>query len=54
MKLRLYLNLLKHHLQKHRQMAFLSGPRQVGKTTLCRQLAQVYFNYDMTQWAGCL
>lgn len=27
-------------------MAFVSGPRQVGKTTVCRRLADVYLNYD--------
>ncbi len=27
-------------------MALVSGPRQVGKTTVCRQLADVYLTYD--------
>ena len=27
-------------------MAFVAGARQVGKTTLCRQLGQVYVNWD--------
>ncbi len=40
------------HFQAHRQMAFLSGPRQVGKTTiakrLCEQLGKMdsYLNWD--------
>jgi hypothetical protein len=29
-------------------MAFVSGPRQVGKTTTCRSLAEVYLNWDNT------
>ncbi len=40
------------HIQMHRQMAFLSGPRQVGKTTIakrfCEQLGgpTSYLNWD--------
>ncbi len=29
-------------------MAFVSGPRQVGKTTSCRNLADQYLNWDNT------
>jgi len=36
---RLYENLLREHLAEHRQMAMLSGPRQVGKTTTARESA---------------
>jgi uncharacterized protein len=43
---RLYTAILKDHLQRHRQMAFVSGPRQVGKTTTCRSIADVYLNWD--------
>ena len=32
---RIYDSLLAGHLANHRQMAFVSGPRQVGKTTTC-------------------
>lgn len=47
--------LLGRHLEKvmaHGKMAFLSGPRQVGKTTLARQLQKtfpqsLYFNWDI-------
>ena len=34
---RIYDVVLAEHLRKYRQMAFLTGPRQVCKTTLCRQ-----------------
>ncbi|HJX41704.1 MAG TPA: AAA family ATPase, partial [Anaerolineales bacterium] len=34
------------HLASNRQMAFLTGPRQVGKTTTCRALGDEYLNWD--------
>ena len=34
------------YLARHRQMAFVSGPRQVGKTTTCRLRADTYVNWD--------
>lgn len=43
---RFYDSLLADHLSSQRQMAFVSGPRQVGKTTTCRNLAQEYLNWD--------
>ena len=43
---RIYDSLLSEHLASNRQMAFISGPRQVGKTTTCRGHAQVYLNWD--------
>lgn len=43
---RLYTSVLQDHLQRHRQMALISGPRQVGKTTVCRALGDAYFNWD--------
>ena len=43
---RLYDTLLAEHLSTQRQMAFVSGPRQVGKTTTCRGLADEYLNWD--------
>lgn len=43
---RLYDSLLGEHLASHRQMALVCGPRQVGKTTTCRGLAQAYVNWD--------
>jgi predicted AAA+ superfamily ATPase len=33
-----YASILKDHLARYRYMAFLTGPRQVGKTTTCRGL----------------
>ncbi|MHC5185032.1 MAG: hypothetical protein ACYSPI_12275, partial [Planctomycetota bacterium] len=45
---RFYDSLLKEHLSLQRQMAFVSGPRQVGKTTSCRNLADQYLNWDNT------
>ena len=43
---RLYDHLLQEHFAGNRQMAFVSGPRQVGKTTTCRRLASAYVNWD--------
>jgi predicted AAA+ superfamily ATPase len=45
---RIYDTILSEHLSSRRQMAFVSGPRQVGKTTTCRSLAEVYLNWDNT------
>ena len=48
---RIYEPIIKKHLAQYRQMAFLSGPRQAGKTTLSKlcimqnQLHQ-YLNWD--------
>jgi hypothetical protein len=45
---RFYSDVLRQHLTEHRQMAFVSGPRQVGKTTVCRSLADegAYLSWD--------
>lgn len=43
---RFYDALLRDHLAAHRQMALVSGPRQVGKTTACRAVADAYLNWD--------
>jgi len=43
---RIYNAILDEHLSTHRQMALVSGPRQVGKTTTCRDHAQQYVNWD--------
>ena len=45
-RLRLYDTLLKEHFASNRQMAFVSGPRQVGKTTTCRLEGTDYLNWD--------
>lgn len=46
---RLYTDILRRHLENDRQMVFVSGPRQVGKTTLCEQFQQVYLNWDKSE-----
>lgn len=48
---RVYEKLLQEHLREFRQMIFLSGPRQVGKTTMAKEASQTspnhyYFNWD--------
>ncbi len=43
---RLYDTLLQEHLATQRQMAFVTGPRQVGKTTTCRNQSGDYINWD--------
>lgn len=43
---RAYTEILKEHLDDNRQMAFVTGPRQVGKTFVCRDLATTYVNWD--------
>lgn len=50
---RLYSAVIAHHLEQYDQMAFLSGPRQVGKTTISTELCQQaeyckYYNWDKT------
>lgn len=44
---RVYESVLQDHLESNRQMVFLSGPRQVGKTTLAKTFAgNRYFSWD--------
>lgn len=43
---RIYDAIIREHICSHRQMAFVSGPRQVGKTTTCRAVGTEYFNWD--------
>ena len=43
---RFYATLLEDHFRRNRQMALVSGPRQVGKTTACRTVGSVYLNWD--------
>lgn len=47
-RLRIYAAILRDHFARHRQMAFVAGPRQVGKTWVCRSIAKAYFNWDNT------
>jgi predicted AAA+ superfamily ATPase len=43
---RMYSECLKEHFADNRQMAFVSGPRQVGKTTVCAEFGSSYLNWD--------
>lgn len=43
---RLYTDVVRRHLERERQMVFLSGPRQVGKTTLCENVGTMRLNWD--------
>ncbi len=48
---RVYEILIEQHLLEHRQMAFISGPRQAGKTTASKEVSSesplhYYFNWD--------
>lgn len=51
---RIYNTLILNHLKSFSQMAFIVGPRQVGKTTLARSLEKHfkesrYFNWDVVK-----
>ena len=43
---RLYKTSADSHLKSYRQMVFLSGPRQVGKTTIGESLGDLYLSWD--------
>ena len=43
---RLYKTIADSHLKSYRQMVFLSGPRQVGKTTIGESLGDLYLSWD--------
>jgi predicted AAA+ superfamily ATPase len=43
---RLYHAVLEDHFRRNRQMALVCGPRQVGKTTVCRSIGDAYLNWD--------
>ena len=43
---RIYETIIREHFAENRQMVFLSGPRQSGKTTLAKSLALDYLNWD--------
>jgi len=49
MRLRFYDKIIEEHLSENRQMAFVSGPRQVGKTTSCRRRADKYLSWDVLE-----
>jgi len=46
---RIYSSFLANHLKRYRQMAFVSGARQVGKTTTCRELGAHYLSWDVEE-----
>ena len=37
---RLYEDLIQEHFKQHKQMLFITGPRQVGKTTASLEISQ--------------
>lgn len=43
---RMYGPIFADHFAKNRQMIMLSGPRQVGKTTVAEAMADLYLNWD--------
>lgn len=47
---RLYQQLALHHLKEEKQMLFLMGPRQVGKSTICLSLEKEFPNFYYYNW----
>jgi uncharacterized protein len=47
---RLYTTIMQQHLQHDRQMVFLAGPRQVGKTTISKTAAKLTDRYIYLNW----
>lgn len=43
---RIYKTMVEAHLGDYRQMVFVSGPRQVGKTTISESIATTYLSWD--------
>ena len=43
---RIYQTIIESHLKDYRQMVFVSGPRQVGKTTVCEAVGTKYLSWD--------
>ena len=43
---RVYNAMIGSHLESYRQMVFVSGPRQVGKTTISEAIATTYLSWD--------
>lgn len=43
---RIYNNIILAHFRDYRQMAFVSGPRQVGKTTIAKSISEEYITWD--------
>lgn len=51
---RLYQTVVEEHLSKYSQMVFLSGPRQVGKTTVGENFASHYGSWDDSEFRRML
>ncbi|MHB1948064.1 MAG: ATP-binding protein [Gammaproteobacteria bacterium] len=47
---RVYSSVIEDHLSRYRQMVFLAGPRQVGKTTITKQIESYRPNYFYLNW----
>lgn len=47
---RVYLDIIKQHFVSDQQMLFLAGPRQVGKTTLSKELESLTDNFNYLSW----
>ncbi|MDF1654978.1 MAG: ATP-binding protein [Coxiellaceae bacterium] len=47
---RIYETIMDEHLRHDRQMVFLAGPRQVGKTTISKTAADLTSNYVYLNW----
>jgi uncharacterized protein len=47
---RIYKTIIDHHLHHYNQMIFVSGPRQVGKTTIARQCQETYARFLYLNW----
>ena len=43
---RIYKTMVESHLNDYNQMVFVSGPRQVGKTTISESVATTYLSWD--------
>lgn len=47
---RIYTSVIKEHFKKHRQMIFLSGPRQAGKTTVSLMAKEFTSQFSYLNW----
>lgn len=47
---RIYQKIIEEHFSRNQQMLLLAGPRQVGKTTLARQIGQETANFTYLNW----
>ena len=43
---RIYNTMVDAHIRDYRQMVFISGPRQVGKTTVGESVGTIYLSWD--------